>query len=65
MAGYGVASRSMVYYPKVNNFTTEAGVYIDNSFDGRSFFRQILYPVYYLMYGQLDSELGALDSTHI
>ncbi|CAF1184605.1 unnamed protein product [Adineta steineri] len=59
MTGYGVASRSMVYYsnPTLFNDTTT-----DTSFDGRSIFRQIIYPVYYLMYGQMGNELTDLDS---
>jgi hypothetical protein len=65
MAGYGVASRSMVYYPVANNFTTETGGTIDTSFDGRSVFRQIAYPVYYLMYGSTDPEFATLDSMYI
>jgi hypothetical protein len=62
MTGYGVASRAMVYYPAANGFLIQDGGYIDNRFDGRSIFRQIAYPVYYLMYGELDSELDNLDS---
>jgi len=62
MAGYGVASRSMVYYPIVNNFTTETDGPIDASFDGRSVFRHIAYPVYYLLYGEFGTELDDLDS---
>jgi hypothetical protein len=31
------------------------------TFDGRSIFRHILYPTYYLMYGSQDNELAALD----
>jgi len=62
MIGYGVSSRSMVYYPIVNNFTTATGGLIDTSFDGRSIFRQIIYPVYYLMYGEFDDQLSDLDS---
>ncbi|CAF1416982.1 unnamed protein product [Adineta steineri] len=59
MTGYGVASRSMVYYsnPTLFNDTTT-----DTSFDGRSIFRQIIYPVYYLMYGQMGNELADLDT---
>ncbi|CAF1432957.1 unnamed protein product, partial [Adineta steineri] len=59
MIGYGVASRSMVYYsnPTLFNDTTT-----DTSFDGRSIFRQIIYPVYYLMYGQMGNELADLDT---
>ncbi|CAF4758130.1 unnamed protein product, partial [Rotaria sp. Silwood1] len=59
---YGVASRSMVYYPKVNNFTRETGGPIDASFDGRSVFRQIIYPVYYLLYGEFHTQLDDLDN---
>ncbi len=65
MIGYGVSSRSMVYYPIANNFTTVTGGFIDPNFDGRSVFRQILNPVYYFLYGILDNELGNLDSMHI
>jgi hypothetical protein len=50
MTAYGVASRTMYNY---NNDTL--------SFDGRSIFRNILYPTYYLMYGNLDNELSDLD----
>ncbi|CAF3967063.1 unnamed protein product, partial [Adineta steineri] len=59
MTGYGVASRSMVYYsnPTLFNDTTT-----DTSFSGRSIFRQIIYPVYYLMYGQMGNELTDLDT---
>jgi hypothetical protein len=65
MIGYGVASRSMVYYPVANGFTTATGGTIDTSFDGRSVFHQILYPVYYMMYGQIDNELAALNSMYV
>jgi hypothetical protein len=65
MVGYGVASRSMVYYPKANGFTTDSGGSIDTSFDGRSVFRQIVYPVYYLLYGNIGNELNTLDSMYI
>ncbi|CAF0878333.1 unnamed protein product [Adineta steineri] len=58
MAGYGVASRSMVYYPNANLFNETS---TDISFDGRSIFRQIVYPVYYLMYGEFGKELDNLD----
>ena len=34
----------------------------DLAFDGRSIFRHIIYPSYYLMYGSTDNELQALDS---
>lgn len=59
MVGYGVASRSMVYYPNAELFN--ATMDINTSFDGRSIFRQIIYPVYYLMYGQFGNELSDLD----
>ncbi|CAF3293085.1 unnamed protein product [Rotaria socialis] len=54
MIGYGVASRSMYSFddPTQNDYLT---------FDGRSIFRHILYPTYYLMYGATDTEIGALD----
>jgi hypothetical protein len=66
MIGYGVASRSMVYYPVANSFTTATtGGTIDTSFDGRSVFHQILYPVYYMMYGQIDNELATLNSMYV
>ncbi len=50
MTAYGVASRTMYNY---NNDTL--------SFDGRSIFRNILYPTYYLMYGNIGDELTELD----
>ncbi|CAF1174559.1 unnamed protein product [Rotaria sordida] len=62
MISYGVASRSMVYYPIVNNFTTETGGPIDTSFDGRNVFRQIIYPVYYLLHGEFGNERLSLES---
>jgi hypothetical protein len=58
MTGYGVASRSMAYYPNANDFTSPN---ISTAFDGRTIFRQIAYPVYYLMYGNLGTELSNLD----
>jgi hypothetical protein len=57
MIGYGVASRSMAYYPNSDLFNDP----VDTAFDGRSIFRQIIYPVYYLMYGQFGNELSNLD----
>jgi len=65
MTAYGVASRSMVYYPVVNDFTTATGGLINTSFDGRAIFHQILYPVYYFLYGQFTQELANLDSMYI
>ncbi|UJR22717.1 hypothetical protein I4U23_025751 [Adineta vaga] len=59
MTGYGVASRSMAYYPNPDSFP---GTEIDTSFNGRSIFRQIAYPVYYLMYGEFGNELSNLDA---
>jgi hypothetical protein len=54
MIGYGVASRSMYDYTGDPDNSTL-------TFDGRSIFRHILYPTYYLMYGSMDGELGSLD----
>ncbi|CAF1532094.1 unnamed protein product [Adineta ricciae] len=50
MIAYGVVSRTMYTY---NNETV--------LFNGRSIFRNIIYPVYYLMYGNVGDELTALD----
>ena len=58
MVGYGVASRSMVYYSNSRAFSS---MNFSTAFDGRSIFRQIIYPVYYLMYGEFGSELTDLD----
>ena len=58
MTGYGVASRSMVYYPhKADYVPYNASL----GFDGRSIFRDIAYPVYYMMYGEVSGELQNLD----
>jgi hypothetical protein len=57
MIAYGVTSRSMFNYNAANDTDD------DLTFDGRSVFRNILYPTYYLMYGSQDTELQALDST--
>jgi hypothetical protein len=65
MIGYGVASRSLVYYPIANGFTTVTGGSIDPNFDGRSVFHQVLYPVYYFLYGQFTDELANLDSMSV
>ncbi|CAF1276333.1 unnamed protein product [Rotaria magnacalcarata] len=59
MTGYGVASRAMAYYPNANRFN-ETG--ISTEFNGRDIFRQIAYPVYYLMYGEFGTELDDLDT---
>lgn len=56
--GYGVASRSMVYHSADPSFDSEP---FDTSFSGRPIFRQIIYPVYYLLYGDVGSERGGLD----
>ncbi|CAF1134485.1 unnamed protein product [Rotaria sp. Silwood1] len=54
MIAYGVASRAMYKYNEdIDNNTL--------TFDGRSVFRHILYPSYYLMYGSTENELEALD----
>ncbi len=50
MIAYGVTSRSMYIF---NNDTL--------SFDGRSIFGSIIYPTYYLMYGNVGNELTELD----
>jgi hypothetical protein len=50
MTAYGVASRAMYNYN--NQHLT---------FDGRSIFRQIIYPTYYMMYGNIADELNKLD----
>ncbi|CAF1110172.1 unnamed protein product [Rotaria sordida] len=48
---YGVASRTMYNY---NNDIL--------SFDARSIFRHIIYPAYYLLYGNVGDELSELDA---
>ncbi|CAF1004363.1 unnamed protein product [Adineta steineri] len=55
MIAYGVTSRSMAYYPnpELNGY--------DINFDGRGIFRQIIYPVYYFMYGNMGNETTYLD----
>ena len=50
MTAYGVASRAM--FSSQYNLLT---------FDGRSIFRQLIYPTYYLMYGNVGVELEQLD----
>ena len=55
--GYAVASRAMY------NFNSDPDT-DDLTFDGRSIFRHLLYPVYYFMYGSFDNELSALDRTN-
>jgi hypothetical protein len=58
MTGYGVASRSMVYYPNADKFS---GMNINTEFDGRSILRQVVYPVYYMMHGEVSDERKNLD----
>jgi hypothetical protein len=58
MIGYGVSSRSM-YNFSVNGTDTSI-----LTFDGRSIFRNILYPVYYFMYGSMGGEFTALDGNN-
>lgn len=65
MIGYAVSSRSMVYYPKENNFTIATGGSIDTSFSGRPVFRNLMYPVYYMLHGQISQELSNFDSMYI
>jgi hypothetical protein len=60
MCGYGVASRAMAFYPNRESFEN---VNISVAFDGRTVFRQIAYPVYYLMYGEMGYELSSLDGS--
>lgn len=50
MIAYGVASRAMHKY---NNITL--------AFTGRSILKNIIYPTYYLMYGNIGDELSDLD----
>ena len=54
MVAYGVASRAMY------DFNADADN-DDLTFDGRSIFRHIIYPSYYLMYGEIDGDTQALD----
>ncbi|CAF4967766.1 unnamed protein product [Rotaria sp. Silwood1] len=54
MIAYGVASRAMYKYNDDEDND-------DLIFDGRSIFRHVLYPSYYLMYGSTENELEALD----
>ena len=61
MFGYGVASRSMAYYPDPYRF---AKINTTTTFDGRSIFRQIVYPVYYFMYGNVGTELSNFDGKY-
>ncbi|CAF3545898.1 unnamed protein product [Rotaria socialis] len=48
--GYGITSRSMTAYGTFD-------------LDGRQFFRNIVYPVYYFVLGKFDDELAQLDIT--
>ncbi|CAF4624196.1 unnamed protein product, partial [Rotaria sp. Silwood2] len=48
--GYGIASRAMIAYGTFN-------------FDGRQFFRNVVYPVYYFMLGSFDNELESFAAT--
>lgn len=61
MIAYSVASRSMVYYPPENGLTTQTGGSLDISFSGKHIFRNVLYPVYYLLHGEFRNELKTLD----
>lgn len=51
MTAYAVASRTMF------NFNSSSPIL----FDGRSIFRNLIYPTYYLMYGNIGGELTSLD----
>ncbi|CAF1230161.1 unnamed protein product [Rotaria sordida] len=60
MIAYGVASRAMYKYNEDDKCNEDAHN-DDLTFNGRSIFRHILYPSYYLMYGSTEKELKALD----
>jgi len=62
MIGYGVTTRSMYFYQDEYGLTLADNGTIDTSFDGRSVFRQVLYPVYYFLHGEIGSELDSLNS---
>lgn len=61
ICGYGVASRSMYFYQIENNLTTARNGTYDTKFDGRNIFRQVIYPVYYFLHGEIGGELEDLD----
>lgn len=46
--GYGIASRAMIAYGTFD-------------FDGRQFFHNVVYPVYYFMLGSFDNELESFE----
>lgn len=50
MTAYAVASRTMYQYNEQ-----------PLQFDGRSIFRYMVYPTYYLLYGNIGNELENLD----
>ncbi|UJR35044.1 hypothetical protein I4U23_027820 [Adineta vaga] len=54
MVAYGVTSRAMYNYNSDDDSD-------DLAFNGRSIFRHIMYPSYYLMYGETGGEMDALD----
>lgn len=58
MLGYGVTSRSMISKPIADKLNTTV------EFNGRSLLRQIVYPTYYLMYGEFKDEFTILEGTH-
>ena len=58
MIGYGVASRSMVYYPHKQDYVPYNA---SLGFGVRSILRDVVYPVYYMMYGEVSKELQNLD----
>ena len=55
---YGIASRSIAYYPNAE-ILSQTG--FSTAFDSRSVLRQVVYPVYYLLYGEFGNELSNLD----
>ena len=51
MTAYGVASRSMAFYGEFG-------------FSVRNVLRYVLYPIYYLLYTDIEGELSGLDGIY-
>ena len=51
MSGYGTSSRAIAYYGNI-------------TFTAHGIFHDMIYPVYYLMYSQVDKEVKYLDGTY-
>lgn len=49
----------MAYYPDPNSHADDS---TDTTFSGRPIFRQLIYPVYYMLYGEASDERINLDS---